>query len=486
MKFFFSRKDQKKYNYFIDFCKNYIKIIRASQKKSTSAKEEIVIDKIYTLNLEEVSEEKVNEFFSQLFHSNNNLNLTSFILRKNATIRYLRLPSKEPKEIDKMIAFQVEKKIPYNMDEITYEYKIQFVDNEGYSHLMLVIAHKRRVQNLIHNFEQYNLNLDFLMLDVDALCNWFNFEYKISQVPVGVLDVDINKINLIVVKNGVIDFSRNITMGSHEFEKEENRYALQKLKDVVERSIDVYNKNNPKKLAKIIITGAENNLNLIKDNLQESFSSDVEIKSCFENISLGFASEKFKREGTQLLSFTYLVGGALPFKKKKLNFLPSEKKAEKKIIEKKKIVKKIGGVFFLFMIVIMILVGYNFYYLNKKLYVLDKKLKNISPKAKKISKEVSLLRKLSGYLKDRDYSLNILREIYVRIPKKISLTHLDFSREENVVLKGEAKKISEVFSFVSALEESNEFHSVKADSVNASPTAKENIVSFEIYCELKQ
>lgn len=481
MKFFTGEK-RKKYSYFIDFCKSYIKIIRVFRKESSS--EGVVIDKIFTLNLEEVNEDEVDEFFSKLFASTDDLNLIGFIPRRNTTIKYLKLPSSEKEEIDKMIAFEVEKKIPYEIEEITYDYKIQFVDSEGYAHLMLVIAHKRRVRDLIQNFERYNLVIDSVLLDVEVLCKWYNFEYESNDIPVGVLDVDVDKINFIVVKNGVVDFSRNIPVGSKEFGKKENRYALQKLKDVMGRSVEVYNKNSQRNLSKIIITGAENNLDLIRKNLQSSFPNEFEIRSCFENVSLGFASEKFKKEGTQFLSFTYLVGAALSYGEMEFDFLPSEKKAKKELERKKSVIKKIGILLSFLLIVIMILIGYKFYYLSKKLFILNQKLKNVAPKAKKIEKKVSLIRKLSKYLKDRDYSLDILREIYVRIPDKIHLNHLEFSRGREVILRGEAKKIPHVFSFVSELEESDKFNSVKADRVNVSENTQKNLVNFEIYCDI--
>lgn len=484
----FKKKGYRKYEYLIDFCKNYVKIIRSVQENHHSQRSQgksFVIDKIFTLNLKELSEDKINNFFSRLLPSKDNYNLVSFITRKDTTIKYIKLPSTSPDEIDNMVEFQIEKEIPYPTLKISFDYQIQSVDTKGYSYVMVVIAYKKRISNIIDNLKNYGLDIDSIVLDIDALCNWYNFTHGILDRPIGLVDIDLDKVNLVVIKSGKIDFSRCIPIGYVDFYGGNNKYVITKLVDEVIRSIGIYEKDNITNVKEIKITGAEGVFRHLRRKLEQTYSGKVETKSCFEDVPLALTSEKLKKQGSQLLSFSYLIGGTLPFQQKKFEFLPHQLRIKKELRLKKNVMKKIGIAFIFLSFVSVAIIMYRFYVWNEKLSLVNNYLKKITPEVEKVKQEVSLMRKLSGYLQNRNFSLNILKQVYDRIPDSILLTHLELSRNENLILRGEAKKISDVFSFVSSLEKSSYFSKVNADNVNVNQRKDEEIVSFEIYCKVK-
>lgn len=476
------------YNYILDFCKNYIKIIRAVRTDTSSQSnegKEILIDKIFVFDLKELSEEKVNNFFNQLL-SSHKFNLITFITRQDTTIKYIQLPSTSADEVSKMIEFQLEKRIPYPTEEISFDYQIQSVDARGYSHLMVAIAHKKKIATILDNFKNYGLGLDSIMLDVDTLCNWFNSTCNILDKPVGLIDIDAYKVNLIIIKEGKIDFSRSISVGCFDLDNGKNKYVLNKLIDEIMRSLTVYEKDETKENVQVLtITGAEGSLGYIKEELGKHFSGNIKTKSCFENVPLAFASDNLKEKIQKDFSFSYLVGAGLPFKQEKFEFLPHELRVKKELEAKKTVFKKIGIAFIVLIIVTMGIVLHKFYLLNKKLMLLNTRLEQITPEVKEVKEEVSLMRKLSHYLQNRNFSLDILREIYVRIPESITLAGFELDGGENLILRGEAEEISDVFSFVSSLEKSSYFSKVSADNVDVSQRTTKEVVNFEIYCKVK-
>jgi len=479
----FLKKKIREYNYILDFCNNHIKIIRSIYENGKKGKS--IIDKIFTLNLEKMSEEKINNFFGKLLTSTEKSNLITFIPRKDTTVKYIRLPSDSPDEVANMIEFQIDKEIPYPALEISYDYRIFSVDKEGYSNVMVAIAYKKKVATVIDNFKNYGLTLDSIALDVDSLCNWFNYTYGILDRPVGVVDIDMHKINLIVVREGVIDFSRSVPIGNIDLDGGENRYVIVELGSEILRSIAVYEKNKVTEVNRLIITGAEDSFEYLKQELEKEFQGNLEVKSCFEKVPLAFASEKLKKQGARTFSFAYLIGAALPFQQKRLEFLPQEIMFEKEIEIKKNIMKKIGILSLSIVLVNIAVIGYRFYLLHTNLVLVDSRLKEITPEVEKVKQEVSIMRRLSGYLQDRDFSLDILREVYVRIPETASLTRLELNRDNNLILRGETERISDVFSFVSSLEKSPYFSQINADSVTVIEKADKEIVSFELYCKIK-
>jgi len=487
----FKSKNHTEYNYIIDLCKNYIKIVRAVKKGK-----EFLIDKVFVLNLDELSEEKIKDFFDKLLPSTYHFNLLTFVSRKDTTVKYISIPSIILKEIDKMVEFQIEKEIPYPIEEISYGYQIQSIETGKYSQIMVVITHKKKISTIMDIFKKYGLVFDFVTLDVDALLNWFNFTYDAQDAPIGLVDIDMYKSNLIIVKNAKINFSRSIVVDISKPD-DSSEHVLNDLVDEIIRSLNIYQKDKSEGVKELVITGAEGIFNNLKSKLENYLQGKVKVQSCFENIPLSF-SDKLKKESSECLSFAYLVGAVLPsrvdetlksnldFKHKGFEFLPYELRQAKESKIKKIILKKVTLTFIGFLLVIMAIVLYKGYALNKKLALLDNRLSQISVQVEQARREVSSMRALSDYLKGRSYSLDILREIHIKVPDLVFLTRLELNRNDGLILEGEANKISQVFAFVSSLEESVHFDRVNAHDVTVNEKSGKKIVNFQIHCSIKK
>ena len=100
------------------------------------------------------------------------------ISHQKATSRYLKVPSKDTKEIEKMIALQVSKSLPFSIDEIVIGYQIVDTDEEGFSSVNLVVVNKAVVESYLSLMRQGNIDVDSVFLSTYGLQQILNLNLK--------------------------------------------------------------------------------------------------------------------------------------------------------------------------------------------------------------------------------------------------------------------------------------------------------------------
>jgi len=119
---------------------------------------------------------------------------------------------------------------------------------------------------------------------------------------------------------------------------------------------------------------------------------------------------------------------------------------------------------------------------NKNMYI--KQLKERNNKIKVESDGVDKMRRavniLQGRLDAKGDSLSLLDEVYKLTPKEIYLTNITIERKKQLILKGRANAMSDVFKFVTALENSTNFKGVKNTYTTTKKENNQEYADFEI------
>ncbi len=129
--------------------------------------------------------------------------------RDRVTVRYLTLPSSNPDELKEMLYYDVERHVPFSMDELelTYQLLEQLGDHE--SRLMMVCAPRKEIEPYMLMCQELGIDLDRIDLDVmgDAAA------YSRSLPPeetAALVNFGRSTVNLSIVRNGMLLFSRSI------------------------------------------------------------------------------------------------------------------------------------------------------------------------------------------------------------------------------------------------------------------------------------
>ncbi len=146
----------------------------------------------------------------------NTLNLKnrniSLALPGNLTIlRRSRLPYVPPEEIEKAIQWEIEKNLPFKLEEIHFDFHVYEIKEGESVDLVYVVARRSVIESYQQLFLMAGINLEVLDSTFLALANIVIVNYEeLSNALFMVLDIGAESSDLLVIKNHRILYSRNV------------------------------------------------------------------------------------------------------------------------------------------------------------------------------------------------------------------------------------------------------------------------------------
>ena len=175
---------------------------------------------------------------------------------------------------------------------------------------------------------------------------------------------------------------------------------------------------------------------------------------------------------------------AFNFDRLDLNLLPSR-------IQKAKIARLTKEALFisglLFLCVVLGVVGIIWKEIDDKtgyLRYLSGEIKKTGPKVQGLTTMINNINVVKNQLDMRGTSIDVIRELYKLIPSDISLTIFDFEDGSTCTLRGTADELSNVFKFITILENSAYFKNVKVRYATKRVIKRQILTDFEIICRL--
>ncbi|MFH1338992.1 MAG: pilus assembly protein PilM [Candidatus Omnitrophota bacterium] len=404
------------------------------------------------LNDEQISE-RLNRLFKRL-----GLNKEPIIIslpRILATCRYLKLPSCESAEIERMAKFQAGRFLPYPADELVVGFSLIRRDSQGYSFVNLIIVHRDMVERLLKILKQWKTQIEAILLSSYAPAYWYRkIKPKQEQKPVMILNVEQSNGEIAVVCQGNLLFSR-------AFKLPESKSEIYRcIAEEVDKTLKSYQKE----------TAEAQPANLILTGLTEELLKDI------KDLKLNLPIE-------------YITGNPLAAVAGEriescLNLLPPREKEKRKKLsltkEYLRIICLIFGIIFFLSLGLLITLH------NKKVYLsrLKQELEIISPQVKAIEDMDKRIRIIGTQIWQMPKAIDALYEIYRFLPKEISLTALIYEENNQIVLRGQTRDLSAVFNAVSTFEKSGLFSNVKVRYATRKKIQIQEVIDFEIVCPL--
>jgi len=448
------------------------KLVYLFTRKIPSSDEETIIKTLKSV----LSEIKIRGLF------------LSCLPRHQITVRYIKLPSTKPEELEAMLDFQIGKQIPYPKEEITYSYVKLGMDSLGYTDLLLAIVHQEAVLKHLKILDACRIKPERISFDILSTSEWFSSLYPDSKETVLIIDVDTTYTNIGVIDSlGKLIFSRAIKIGVEDLELEKEERITTDFIDEIKLSLSTFNKEKPNvKIERMILTGAVSILDKLKKSLKEEFTTEIEIRLPLEKIKIKKDVLEENWFDMHRVSLNAVLGLGLEKETpEKLNLLPLFEK-EKRILEK----KRIQIIFSIILISLIFLTALGFLY--KKFYekltlvrYFNNELKKINEKAQSLEEKKRNLELIRELFSDRTISLDILTELYKIVPAEIDLVSFDFEDGKGLTLRGTSTEMAAVFRFVATLDKSPYFSNSQVKYVRKR-TGAENLTDFEIFSPLKE
>ena len=157
--------------------------------------------------------------------------ITSSVSGKGTLIRYIEMPKMPIEDLRNSIGIEADKHFPFAKDQIYTDCFI--IDSPSKSNVMSVLlaaAKKEIIEKRMKLLAQLDMRTDFIGIDSMAIANVFNVINQRMEQPeaqmekakgnvIAILDIGHTISSLIILKNSVPYFTRDIFMGGHDLNK---------------------------------------------------------------------------------------------------------------------------------------------------------------------------------------------------------------------------------------------------------------------------
>lgn len=472
----------------LEIGKKWLKVVQAEGPKEAAR-----ICHIDALEIGSFSDKELTEKIADLAVRLriNSENLLVSIPHVMTSTKILNLPSTNLTEIEDMVSLQIEKQTPYSGDEIVKDYQILDSSRDGYSKVLLVVAHLDAVRRLFKIGEEAGLFIERVGFSLEGFLDWIRSAYPkaISSGKAAIfIEIDYETVDFAVAAGGKLIFKRNfpseLSTISSSLQAWQDKFTQE-----VTRSLYAYqNEIIDKEAGQIIISVPEP---IVKKINQEVLEKEVglpvkvvgqlgEIKKTDKVLPL------YNKVSENNLSFASLIGAALTFGKQKIDLVPQAVKMERGVKERGQDIYRIGMISVLILLILSGLFLGRLYNQERYLNQIESKLLEGEEKRDVLSEKFRKMEVARDRISARDLSLDLIYYVNEAVPFGVRLIDLVFSQEQGVVLRGNSESMDKVFNFVNALEGLEHFSGVEARYTERRTERGRDFVNFEIFSPLSE
>lgn len=408
----------------------------------------------------------------------------SVIPASAATSKNIEVPSSDPNEIKSIINLQASRYTPYSREEVLIGHINLGVGTGSNTKLLLVIAHRNVVKERMTVIEKCGLMPANFLFAPEGQGRLYakGLNLKKDADPVGVIDFGSSGVNFLVIARGSVIFSRHIPFTIKQlFEAD----GVAKIGDELKKSLDAFVSEDIDRPPTSMVVSTDNEL--IKTNLAalgEKLGVPIQISSYLNLVNANAVKGKLQRDYADE-SFLDVIAPAATVAKAEINLMPEEIILKRSVEEQSKEATVSG----IAAVVLMLLIGGIF---MSKIYFKDTFLnKNLRQQYAEQNEEVSKLqdrmaqsRIVHDYLKDRMVSLDAIRALYQVTPNDIYLTGVALADDGTMTLSGVSKSLSQVFTYVKALDDAPMFVDAKTKSTSTKKEGDKDVAVFEVTLKL--
>ena len=411
--------------------------------------------------------------------------LYTSIPRNSAIVKYLTFPSADPKEVEQMLRFEVEGLVPFSEEEIIWRHYILETDERGYSKTAVFIVPQVKIEKFLSSLGKANITPYEVGVSSISLFNWFLCVARDLGKHAAVINVNQEDMDLIIVKDGRLVFSRAVQLPPSEREEMASLIANE-----INTSLSIYQGTlGDEMVSEILLFGdTDEHLGLVK-RLKEVLPQDVRPLSLLEGTSVDKSVSNFRPCFEDTSSWMRALGSAAAeFAQPRIsmNFLPQAVLKKREMWAK---TKRLLTHFALGLVIVFLLFGILHARIQRReeyLAEFQYRLREISPAALKVEAKQKRLRAVKDQLSGRGLALTLLGELFRITPPGISINSLSVDLAGGVVIRGQAERLSQAFDYITILEKSNCFCNVKNRYAHTRTSGQKKFIEFELTCQVEK
>jgi len=405
--------------------------------------------------------------------------LTVSIPRNYVTVRNLHLPSKDKKEITQMIDLHIPRIVPYRKEEVVFDHKFLGTDEMGYAKELLGIVHGGAMRRQAKILEDAGMGIDRFTLGSygvwQRILNDYKSDINASDIYL-LLDVDSTFTDFIIFSHENLLFTRSIAVGANELAENAQAGLKKLLSDARQSLIIFYSEELNRKPVKIFISGAD-----VLNDLHKPI--EAELSMPVKSVSLPYSEEMIKAKGRVIphnLSLSAITEIALEESPKGITFILPEIQIRKALKEKTRDLTILGTLLIYILTISLAIILGRSYNQQSYLKLLNQNNQLIGADVGELigqSRKIELVKKL---VYTRKIPLALLYELQKIVPKEIAVNFISLDESNSVILRGQGVQLSDVFKFVTILENSKYCAGVTTKYTRTKKVREREITDFEI------
>lgn len=408
--------------------------------------------------------------------------VTTYLPRKLVTMRFIEVPTTDDRELAEMMRLQGIKQTPYASDEVSMAYTVVGSRQEGMSDVVLTFCQRKFVDERVDLLRHSGLLVRRVGVSTEGVVDWYVGRHPPAggMAPgeiVVLLDQDLSSSDLIFCRAGQFVYSKGIQVGANQLAADPNQGIERYCRDV-KRAIDFTMGEapllSPKKI--VLIAPLEGEAPLRKA-LEETVGVPVEV--CNPLLD-GDLSGEAAASG---VSIAPLLG----FGRERNDFLfelmPEDLKLSLALERRNRQMITTAILALGLLAAIGLSITGTLYKRKAYLELLTQEIAKTQEYASSIEGMVVRTR-LIEKVKDPEGSvLTYLKKVAGVLTPGVYFSSIDY-KVDQLVLKGNAAQMSDVFAFAKALEELQTFQEVKSERVSKKKEGDQTVAEFEIKCLL--
>ncbi len=403
------------------------------------------------------------------------------------TTKNIEVPSTSPAEIKSIVSLQAGRHTPFSREEIQVGYVNIGVYKTSYTKILLVIANKNTLKAQLAVLEKAGLSAQKVVFPAEGVAALFSSALGLESeaTPTGIIDIGRDSTNFILAFHGLAIMSRNIPIGREQIMADRDK-VLEQLREELAQTIESYQADDIEQLpANYLITSDDAVAQGLQEILTQKLQWMAEVVPYTDNIQAEAKVLPQIKQASHEGAVLSAVAAGLTVDKTQVNLMPEDLQLQKSVQEQGRevFVATVCGV-----VILMLLacgLGLRLYFRNAFLAKLTKDYQQTHEEVTRLQEASLRADIIKRYMEERMAGLDVIHELYEKIPNQIYLTGINVDGEGNVTIQGVADAASLIYSWVTDLKASALFKSVSVESTNSKKDRGKDARVFEILLKLK-
>lgn len=406
-----------------------------------------------------------------------------------ATTKNIEIPSTNKDEIKSIVSLQAGRHTPFSREEIQVGYLNNGVHKNNYTKVLLVIANKNNIKRQMDAYDKLGIKVQKILFAPEGIADFYSEALglkKAETAPTVLIDLGQSTTDVMIIYKGSVIMSRNIFIGRKDIVSE-GAGAIDPLVDELKATMDSYQSEDIDiEPSRYVVVGEDEQSKGLLAAVKAKLGWNIEHVPYVDKIKASGSVLKKLATKCDDNSFLDVAAAVTKAADAQIDLMPEEIQLKKSVEEQGKQVFVASILGFAILIFVCASLGLKVYFKSTYLKKLTAKYGDQRAAVVQLEKKSMSTRIMQEFLDDRMVSLDVINELYLRIPKEIYLNSITMDQDGVITLLGIADESEKIYEVQEKLQKIELFKSVSIKSVTSKKDRGKTVSAFEIVLKLKE